>query len=75
MNRIHCSRAAAKLVQQQLPSLPIKNRGKVKIKGKGMMNTYWVNEGTGGHRGSSLISANSAMGLMADKLLVAILAY
>lgn len=62
VNRIHCSRAAAKLLQQQVPELPIKSRGKVKIKGKGNMHTYWVNEA--GHRGSSLMSQNSTVGLM-----------
>lgn len=83
VNRIHCSRAAAKLLQAQMPEIPMKSRGKgkwnpgrvtpfvwafiedrawltctpncvetiVNIKGKGSMNTYWVNEKTA--RGSS----------------------
>ncbi|CAB9525328.1 Receptor-type guanylate cyclase gcy [Seminavis robusta] len=49
-NRIHCSRAAAKLLQTQYKDLPMKSRGKVKIKGKGEMHTYWVNEGVRGKR-------------------------
>ncbi|CAB9514229.1 activated protein kinase catalytic subunit alpha-1 [Seminavis robusta] len=49
-NRIHCSRAAAKLLQTQYKDLSMKSRGKVKIKGKGEMHTYWVNEGVRGKR-------------------------
>ena len=54
VDRIHCPRAAAKLVQQQCPELPLKSRGKVNIKGKGVMLTYWVNEGGMAKRHSSL---------------------
>ena len=34
-NRIHCSRAAAKLRHRQHPELSLKSRGKIKVKGKG----------------------------------------
>ena len=43
-NRIHCSKKAAALLHKQHPHLPLKARGKVHIKGKGEMQTYWVNE-------------------------------
>jgi hypothetical protein len=46
-NRIHCSKAAAKLLQRQYPELALKSRGNIDIKGKGEMETYWVNEGRG----------------------------
>jgi len=43
-NRIHCSKAAAKLLQVQGPEIPLKSRGFVSVKGKGEMETYWVND-------------------------------
>jgi class 3 adenylate cyclase len=43
-NRIHCSNAAAKLLHKQWPDLPLASRGNIKIKGKGEMHTWWVNE-------------------------------
>ena len=45
MNRIHCSKVAAKLLQRQCPSISLQSRGRIPIKGKGSMSTYWVNEG------------------------------
>jgi hypothetical protein len=50
VNRIHCSDAAAKVLQEQCPDLPLRSRGKIKIKGKGEMRTWWVNEGVGRRR-------------------------
>jgi serine/threonine protein kinase len=44
VNRIHCSSAAAEILMGQQPSLPLKSRGLIHIKGKGDMHTYWVNE-------------------------------
>eukprot|EP00980_Cylindrotheca_fusiformis_P018330 scaffold5977_cov98-Cylindrotheca_fusiformis.AAC.7 len=44
-NRIHCSLASAEILAKQCPSLPVKSRGLVPIKGKGEMHTCWVNEG------------------------------
>lgn len=45
-NRIHCSQSAAEILQTQCPEFPLKPRGKIPIKGKGEMNTFWVNEVT-----------------------------
>ena len=45
VNRIHCSKDAARLLQQQCSSIPLESRGRIAIKGKGKMHTYWVNEG------------------------------
>jgi len=45
VNRIHCSKVAAKFLHQQYPKLPLQSRGRVMIKGKGKMHTFWVNEG------------------------------
>jgi len=43
-DRIQCSERAAKLLIKQCPELCIKCRGAIRIKGKGDMVTYWVNE-------------------------------
>ncbi|KAL3940226.1 MAG: hypothetical protein SGBAC_005186 [Bacillariaceae sp.] len=43
-NRIHCSAKASKLLKQQYPSMKILSRGMIPIKGKGVMDTYWVDE-------------------------------
>ena len=43
-NRILCSKAARDLLVKQKPDLPIESRGMIKVKGKGNMSTYWVNE-------------------------------
>lgn len=42
-NRIHCSNAAADLLKIQYPELSLEPRGLIKIKGKGAMQTFWVN--------------------------------
>lgn len=42
--RIHCSEVSAHLLRTQYPDLPLKSRGLIDIKGKGEMNTFWVNE-------------------------------
>ena len=44
VNRIHCSKASADLLKEQCPEIPIIYRGKVSVKGKGEMKTFWVNE-------------------------------
>lgn len=46
VNRIHCSDASAQLLRTQCPYLPLSSRGKIKIKGKGEMVTWWVNDDT-----------------------------
>lgn len=47
VNRIQCSKPAAKLLHKQCPSMPITSRGRIQIKGKGEMHTYWINERDG----------------------------
>ena len=42
--RILCSNWAANLLRDQCKSMPLAFRGKIQVKGKGMMRTYWVNE-------------------------------
>lgn len=42
--RIHCSRASYKLLRNQMPQVPVAKRGPIVVKGKGVMETYWVNE-------------------------------
>jgi guanylate cyclase len=43
-NRIHCSTTAAEILMDQDPSIPLRSRGSIPIKGKGIMHTFWVNE-------------------------------
>lgn len=45
--RIHCSEFSAKLLKKQAPEIPLVPRGKVFIKGKDEMFTYWVGEESG----------------------------
>jgi hypothetical protein len=40
--KIHCSETSAKLLMEQAPNFPLRRRGKVAVKGKGNMTTYWV---------------------------------
>ena len=44
INRIHCSNTAAELLREQHPSLKLNPRGLIEVKGKGEMETFWVNE-------------------------------
>eukprot|EP00980_Cylindrotheca_fusiformis_P010498 scaffold2325_cov126-Cylindrotheca_fusiformis.AAC.8 len=39
---IQCSESAASFLRQQAPELPLRKRGKVAVKGKGSMTTFWV---------------------------------
>lgn len=43
-NRIHCSGASAELLKIQHPNLRLNPRGTIEVKGKGDMETFWVNE-------------------------------
>lgn len=43
--RIQCSHASAQLLMQQSPDCAITLRGKIKVKGKGTMMTYWIGDG------------------------------
>jgi guanylate cyclase len=45
-NRIHCSQETAQLLRVQLPEMSLRSRGVINVKGKGEMQTYWVNEAT-----------------------------
>ena len=58
-NRIHCSERAAKLVKKQFPEIGVRKRGRIPIKGKGEMKTYWVNERSRNRRNDSMVSAES----------------
>jgi len=40
--KVHCSFAAAQLLQSQAPEIPMTLRGMIRVKGKGKMKTYWV---------------------------------
>ena len=42
--RIQCSEVSAKLLYHQAPTIPVVQRGKTSVKGKGSMMTYWVNK-------------------------------
>ena len=44
VNRIHCSEDSAEILKQQHPEIKLASRGVIDVKGKGKMNTYWVNE-------------------------------
>lgn len=39
---IQCSEASARLLREQAPGFPLRRRGKIAVKGKGQMTTYWV---------------------------------
>ena len=43
-NRIHCSGISAELLMAQHPNLRLNPRGTIEVKGKGDMETFWVNE-------------------------------
>ena len=42
--RIHCSLVSANLLKEQAPEIPLVSRGTLNIKGKGNMETFFVNE-------------------------------
>mmetsp|Transcript_23417 Transcript_23417/g.55487 ORF Transcript_23417/g.55487 Transcript_23417/m.55487 type:complete len:183 (-) Transcript_23417:656-1204(-) len=52
-NKIQCSETSALILKQQAPFLPVKSRGIRPIKGKGLMRTFWVNEGVSRNDASS----------------------
>ncbi|CAE8676783.1 unnamed protein product, partial [Polarella glacialis] len=47
-NQIHLSARTAELVALQAPDIELEPRGPVEIKGKGMMETYWVQQAPAG---------------------------
>ncbi|CAB9496779.1 Receptor-type guanylate cyclase gcy [Seminavis robusta] len=40
--RVNCSAEAAELLMKQAPQIPLRKRGEIEIKGKGLMSTYFV---------------------------------
>ncbi|CAB9502908.1 activated protein kinase catalytic subunit alpha-1 [Seminavis robusta] len=42
--RIQCSEKSAKLLALQAPHIPLIKRGKIGVKGKGDMTTYWIGD-------------------------------
>jgi class 3 adenylate cyclase len=69
VNRIHCSSAAAEILMEQHPDMPLKSRGLIHIKGKGEMHTFWVNEEVAEghlHRGSTNRKLSSTEKSMLD---------
>jgi hypothetical protein len=42
IGRVHLSKAAAELIQEQTDELVLESRGRINIKGKGKMHTYWL---------------------------------
>jgi hypothetical protein len=65
--KIQCSEVSALLLKEQAPEFPLKRRGKVAVKGKGHMTTYWVgssnlNENSGGGSASRTFDDNLAVG-------------
>jgi hypothetical protein len=49
--KIQCSEVSAILLKEQAPEFPLRRRGKVAVKGKGHMTTYWI--------GSSMLNEDS----------------
>jgi hypothetical protein len=44
--RVQCSEASARILKDQAPDFPLRKRGKVAVKGKGNMTTFWVGGAT-----------------------------
>lgn len=55
-NRIQCTVTSVRLLKQQHSSIKVLSRGMVPIKGKGVIDTYWVDESNGGPRTPSIVS-------------------
>ena len=43
-NRVLCSEPSYKLLIEQAPDISVKKRGRIAVKGKGDMTTYWVGD-------------------------------
>lgn len=43
-NRVHCSERSAMILKKQDQSLIVRSRGLTQIKGKGQIQTFWVNQ-------------------------------
>lgn len=46
-NKIHSSESSAELIKIQDPSIQVRPRGTISVKGKGDMHTYWISDGWG----------------------------
>eukprot|EP00980_Cylindrotheca_fusiformis_P005526 scaffold1172_cov115-Cylindrotheca_fusiformis.AAC.1 len=55
-DRIQCSEVSAMLLKEQAPGFPLRKRGKVAVKGKGQMLTYWVGEKSAGNQDATVAS-------------------
>lgn len=66
-NRIHCSKSSAELLEVQYPELPLRPRGRIAIKGKGRMETFWVDEDGEGRRASDVQQELEDMRLSLEK--------
>jgi hypothetical protein len=69
VDSIHCSRASAEFLQIQYPTLPLKCRGEIMVKGKGTMTTFWVNheEGATNHSNNKRMSSTPTLIMMGDE--------
>merc|ERR1712183_447820 len=56
--RIHCSKASADLLKYQDPKIRLVSRGKIEVKGKGLMSTYWVGNDEQSHFAHKQLIAN-----------------
>jgi class 3 adenylate cyclase len=63
INRIHCSITSAEFLREQHPSLKLNPRGIIEVKGKGEMETFWVNED------ASMVSQREGTNLSIFKML------
>jgi class 3 adenylate cyclase len=59
--RIQCSARTADIIKTEDPSLPLVARGKIHVKGKGEMFTYWVNEFSSTTENTSALDAEQSM--------------
>ena len=57
-NRIHCSGRSAEILKEQWPELDMRCRGKIAIKGKGDMVTWWVSRRVGPKHGGDASHSN-----------------
>jgi hypothetical protein len=65
--RIHCSEDAAVILQEQAPNMPLQQRGKIQVKGKGLMLTYWVGKGMKGLKNSASSVADDHTTMVSNK--------
>lgn len=59
---IHCTSESARLLQIQAPELDVISRGPIKIKGKGIMKTFWVKSSTPILRATNVFNGGDTSG-------------